>query len=101
MPTISGFTLLLCQPQDSPTRALLKHDDGTTFADGGRHFHFGAELGQAMNTETSSLLIVDDEETNREGLARRLQRHGYSVTAVGSGWEAIELLGRRRFDMVL
>src|SRR3954449_11434349 len=54
-----------------------------------------------MSTETSSLLIVDDEELNREGLARRLQRHGYQVTGAKSGREAIELLGGRRFDLVL
>src|SRR5262249_16610091 len=36
-----------------------------------------------------------------EGLARRLQRHGYVVTVVKSGREAIELLGQRRFDLVL
>jgi sigma-B regulation protein RsbU (phosphoserine phosphatase) len=54
-----------------------------------------------MNVESSSILIVDDEETNSEGLARRLQRHGYAVTAAKSGRQAIELLGERRFDLVL
>jgi signal transduction histidine kinase len=54
-----------------------------------------------MSGETSSLLIVDDEELNREGLVRHLQRHGYSVNSAGSGREAIEVLGRRRFDLVL
>src|SRR3954451_23073206 len=54
-----------------------------------------------MSGETYSLLIVDDEELNREGLARRLLRHGYEVTGVKSGREAIELLGGRRFDLVL
>src|SRR6266700_2177234 len=54
-----------------------------------------------MNTEPASLLVVDDEEMNSEGLARRLQRHGYAVTLARSGREAIELLGERRFDLVL
>jgi sigma-B regulation protein RsbU (phosphoserine phosphatase) len=54
-----------------------------------------------MNGETSSVLIVDDEELNREGLARRLQRHGYTVSSAASGREAIELLGQGRFDLVL
>jgi sigma-B regulation protein RsbU (phosphoserine phosphatase) len=48
-----------------------------------------------------NLLVVDDEELNREGLARRLQRHDYEVVAAKSGREAIELLGGRRFDLVL
>jgi sigma-B regulation protein RsbU (phosphoserine phosphatase) len=54
-----------------------------------------------MSSETCSLLIVDDEELNREGLARRLTRHGYAVTAAAGGRQAIELLGERRFDLVL
>src|SRR5262245_65470336 len=54
-----------------------------------------------MNAESSSILIVDDEELNSEGLARRLQRHGYAVIVVNSGRQAIELLGERRFDLVL
>ena len=54
-----------------------------------------------MGAEPTSLLVVDDEEMNREGLARRLQKHGYDVTLAANGREAIELLGDRRFDLVL
>src|SRR5215813_1824630 len=54
-----------------------------------------------MNAESASILVVDDEELNSEGLTRRLQRHGYGVTAAKSGREAIELAGERRFDLVL
>jgi sigma-B regulation protein RsbU (phosphoserine phosphatase) len=54
-----------------------------------------------MSAEPNSILIVDDEELNSEGLARRLQGRGFAVTAVKSGEEAIELLGDRRFDLVL
>src|SRR5262249_45903792 len=58
-------------------------------------------VGWVMSAESASLLIVDDEELNREGLARRLQRHGYEVTVAASGREAIELLGQRPFSLVL
>src|SRR5262245_52921978 len=54
-----------------------------------------------MTAEPGSILIVDDEDLNREGLARRLERHGYRVTGAKGGREAIELLGWRRFDLVL
>jgi sigma-B regulation protein RsbU (phosphoserine phosphatase) len=54
-----------------------------------------------MTTATANLLIVDDEELNREGLARRLQRHDYAVAVAKNGREAIELLGGRSFDLVL
>ncbi|MCI0700540.1 MAG: SpoIIE family protein phosphatase [Planctomycetia bacterium] len=54
-----------------------------------------------MAAALAKLLIVDDEELNREGLARRLQKHDYSVTVAKSGREAIELLGKSSFDLVL
>ena len=54
-----------------------------------------------MCAEPTSLLVVDDEELNREGLSRRLQKHGYDVTLASTGREAIELLGDRQFDLVL
>src|SRR6478672_1964914 len=57
--------------------------------------------GSHMAAPQATLLIVDDEELNREGLARRLRRHDYEVVAAKSGREAIELLGGRRFDLVL
>jgi sigma-B regulation protein RsbU (phosphoserine phosphatase) len=61
--------------------------------------HPGSE--RVMSGEPGSLLIVDDEELNREGLARRLQRRGFAVSCARGGREAIELLGRGRFDLVL
>jgi sigma-B regulation protein RsbU (phosphoserine phosphatase) len=54
-----------------------------------------------MAAPQATVLVVDDEEMNRDGLARRLQRHDYDVVVAGSGREAIELLGGRRFDLVL
>jgi sigma-B regulation protein RsbU (phosphoserine phosphatase) len=54
-----------------------------------------------MAAPQATILIVDDEELNREGLARRLQRHDYEVAVARNGREAIEILGGRRFDLVL
>jgi sigma-B regulation protein RsbU (phosphoserine phosphatase) len=54
-----------------------------------------------MNTEAPALLVVDDEELNREGLARHLRRHGYAVTLAKNGREAIGQLGEGKFDLVL
>src|SRR5262249_27758679 len=64
---------------------------------------FAIALGDrwAMNADPSSIVVVDDEEANREGLARRLQGRAFAVTAAKSGQMAIELLGERRFDLVL
>src|SRR6516162_253483 len=54
-----------------------------------------------MAASQATVLIVDDEELNRDGLARRLQRHDYEVAVAKGGREAIELLGGRQFDLVL
>jgi DNA-binding NtrC family response regulator len=47
------------------------------------------------------LLLVDDDRTLREGCAGVLQLDGYQVTNTGRGDEAIDLLKRRKFDIVL
>ena len=47
------------------------------------------------------LLIVDDDRTLREGCASILQGDGYNVTVTGRAEEALELVKRRRFDIVL
>src|SRR3954452_3945073 len=54
-----------------------------------------------MSAATGSLLIVDDDEPGREGLARRLRRQGYEACCAPGGPEALEALGGRRFDLVL
>src|SRR5262245_22663237 len=50
---------------------------------------------------TIRVLIVDDDRTLREGCASVLQVEGYSVTVCGRGDEALDLLRRSHFDVVL
>jgi two-component system response regulator HydG len=45
--------------------------------------------------------IVDDDRTLREGCASVLRVEGYNVTTIGRGEEALELLQRSRFDIML
>ncbi len=47
------------------------------------------------------MLIVDDESLNREVLLRRLQREGCLPVGARSGPEALELLRRDKFDVIL
>jgi DNA-binding NtrC family response regulator len=47
------------------------------------------------------VLIVDDERGLREGLTSALRVEGYDVTAVASGSDALALLRRSAFDVVL
>lgn len=49
----------------------------------------------------STLLIVDDNEMNRDMLQRRLQPLGYKVTMACDGGEALKKLRASDFDLVL
>jgi diguanylate cyclase (GGDEF)-like protein/PAS domain S-box-containing protein len=48
-----------------------------------------------------ALLIVDDEESNRDMLSRRLQRQGFQVLVAESGPQAQDLIAAQTPDMVL
>src|ERR1044071_162911 len=47
------------------------------------------------------ILVVDDDRPLRETTSIFLGQEGYSVTTSGRGDEALDLLKRRRFDIVL
>jgi two-component system cell cycle response regulator CpdR len=47
------------------------------------------------------ILLAEDDSSMREYLARALERVGYSVKAVGCGTEAMPLLERESFDLLL
>jgi two-component system, NtrC family, nitrogen regulation response regulator NtrX len=49
----------------------------------------------------ANILVVDDERGIREQLEGILRDEGFSVTTVGSGEEALALLSRELFDLVL
>jgi DNA-binding NtrC family response regulator len=47
------------------------------------------------------VLIVDDDRSLRDGCESLLRVDGYNVTTIGRGDEALELVKRRQFDIVL
>lgn len=47
------------------------------------------------------LLVVDDNPSNRNLMARQLARQGYSVALAEGGREALDMLGVQDFDLVL
>ena len=49
----------------------------------------------------ADILLVDDEATIRLTLGAMLERAGYSVTVADNGEEAVTLLGRQAFDLLL
>jgi sigma-B regulation protein RsbU (phosphoserine phosphatase) len=54
-----------------------------------------------MTRPLGTLLIVDDDEANRDMLSQRLERKGFAVTVAEDGSRAIELVRTRPFDLVL
>lgn len=54
-----------------------------------------------MSDNQSRILIVDDNVSNCDILARRLERRGYATVSVYAGEQALELLETQRFDVML
>src|SRR5690242_6428592 len=78
MPSVNGG---VAQPSDGREAALLA---------------IGPEAKARIR-----ILVVDDEHTLRESCAAVLRHEGYDVTVASRGQEALELLKRRAFDVVL
>jgi class 3 adenylate cyclase len=51
--------------------------------------------------EGADILVVDDNASNRDVLARRLAREGHRVTTAEDGPAALDLAVARRFDLIL
>jgi adenylate cyclase len=57
--------------------------------------------GEERQAEAGRLLVVDDNEINRDMLKRRLERQGHTVSTAASGREGLDRLARESFDLVL
>ena len=51
--------------------------------------------------DTGKILVVDDNESNRNMLARRLEREGHTVLLADNGRRALEMLRSQDFDLTL
>lgn len=49
----------------------------------------------------SKILLVEDNEMNRDMLSRRLERKGYTVALAEDGRQALEMIEAQKFDLVL
>ena len=54
-----------------------------------------------MTTHKGNLLVVDDNEMNRDMLSRRLSRRGHTVTMAENGQIALDLIEQNSFDVIL
>ena len=57
--------------------------------------------GEAGTATTGRILVVDDNQSNRELLERQLTREGHRVVAAEDGRGALEMLEAGEFDLVL
>ena len=60
-----------------------------------------SEAAPCIEGDRGLVLVVDDDEANREVLARRLGRLGYSVEQAENGRVALELMRTEPVDLVL
>lgn len=54
-----------------------------------------------MKPASGRVLVVDDNEVNRDLLTRRVQRMGHTVSVAADGRQAIALMQQEPFDLVL
>ena len=54
-----------------------------------------------MDPDQAIILVVDDNEMNRDLLSRRLQRQGYDVATAENGREALKAIEGTQFDLIL
>ena len=47
------------------------------------------------------LLVVEDEQSLREGIAKKLRLSGYEVDACEDGEEALDILASEQYDLIL
>ncbi len=52
-------------------------------------------------TRQGALLVVDDNENNRDVLSRRLRQKGFLVSVAADGAEALALIERDSYDLIL
>ena len=88
-------------PSDSVATAIGKYNPNGPVADrpsiaGPDPLSISAEA-----KATVRILVVDDDRPLREGCVSMLQVEGYSVSSTGRGDEALEMVRRGRFDIVL
>jgi PAS domain S-box-containing protein len=54
-----------------------------------------------MTHANAQILVVDDTESNRDVLSRRLARQGFTVNIAAGGAEALDMISNHNYDIVL
>jgi signal transduction histidine kinase len=83
-------------PESKPESPACETSDGILF-----HAPASTPDTGAGEARLGKILVVDDDESNRDMLSRRLQRQGYATVPAVNGREALEKLKGESFDLVL
>ncbi|WP_108660329.1 adenylate/guanylate cyclase domain-containing protein [Acuticoccus kandeliae] len=88
--------------------AIGTPDPGDTLSAGDVERTIAADLARTISAqpapptgEPGRILVVDDSETNRDLLTRRLRRDGHTVSTANTGREALLLLETLEVDLIL
>ena len=55
----------------------------------------------ALENQDPRILVVDDNEMNRDLLVRRLARHGFAMDTAAGGVEALDKIAKLAYDLIL
>ncbi|EEU46433.1 uncharacterized protein NECHADRAFT_104094 [Fusarium vanettenii 77-13-4] len=55
----------------------------------------------ADNTKSFEILLAEDNTVNQRLAVKILEKYHHVVTVVGNGWEAVEAVKRKKFDVIL
>jgi len=76
-------------------------DAGTTFAANAPSSAALSRLGEGVSLEGTRVLIVDDDDAGRDVVAAHLEARDAEVIGAASAGEALAILERERFDVLL
>ncbi|MDR1165319.1 MAG: PAS domain-containing protein [Deltaproteobacteria bacterium] len=75
--------------------------DGTGRLEGGRRASREEERERLKALKGSRILLTEDNEVNQLVASRILSKAGFEVSIAGNGVEAVEMVQREKFDLVL
>ncbi|MDH3556061.1 MAG: SpoIIE family protein phosphatase [Deltaproteobacteria bacterium] len=75
--------------------SVVVHDAKDAMSPMARYGHIGRTVDQG------TLLVVDDNDMNRDFLSRHLERQGHSVEEAEDGDRALQMLEEQVFDLIL